>query len=358
MRLYRKKGSPYWWVVGYDATRTRRWESTKQRDKAAARRVAELIQRRWLLEGTDRRAPLPLTEALGLLKAHKQRRGCAVATMEILAEKGGRLLSVFGPTRDVGALTLSDTEDYLDVRRRDGVSLHTIAKELGTLRSAMRQARRHGLYTGEPADVWPEALRDVYRPRTRWLTIEEYRRLSLALAPKRREHLAVYCYTGLRLSELYRIRGEHVDLKRGVIQVPGTKTEKAQRVVPIAPDIRAIVAARRHVGRPLFEDEWSKSWMRRELAFACDAARMKPVTANDLRRTFCSWCANSGVPEGVTVRMMGHASTTMVRRVYAQLAPETLVSAGEMLPRVTDVPQHSTRSARPKRSVRGGKPQK
>ena len=72
-----------------------------------------------------------------MLRAHKQRKGCAPATMEVLAEKGGHLLAVFGAERNVCALTLADTEGYVSLRQADGVSLHTIQKELGTLRAAL-----------------------------------------------------------------------------------------------------------------------------------------------------------------------------------------------------------------------------
>jgi integrase len=47
----------------------------------------------------------------------------------------------------------------------------------------------------------------------------------------------------------------------------------------------------------------------------------------DLRRTFASRCAQSGVPEFHTVKLMGHTSSAMVRKVYAQLCAGTYEAA-------------------------------
>ena len=50
--------------------------------------------------------------------------------------------------------------------------------------------------------------------------------------------LAVLLFTGLRIEELCRLRGEHIDLARGRLLVPGTKSEAADRVIPILPALR------------------------------------------------------------------------------------------------------------------------
>ena len=334
-KLYKRPRSPYWWAEGYDSEGQRWRESTKSRDRSVASKVAKRLEREKLL--ADPGLPeLTLWDALELLRAHKERREVSDATMEILATKGGQLLRVLGPRRNVAALTLLDAEAYLDQRVREGVSKHTISKEWGTLRGALRQARRHGMYPADPADIWPDALRDVYTPKDRWLTLEEYRRLMLALPRGRADHLTMYCHTGVRYGELCRLTVQDVNRDAQTVFVRGKKGRKdrAERVIPLSADAWQVVEPRLRSGSgPLFPDEWGRSVMARTLKASSVRAGIPRVdSANDLRRTFCSWLANSGVPEHVTVRMMGHTSSAMVRRVYAQLAPSTLRDAIDRLP--------------------------
>jgi integrase len=60
--------------------------------------------------------------------------------------------------------------------------------------------------------------------------------------------------------------------------------------------------------------------------------RFDTVTPNDLRRTFGSWLAQRGVPLFHAAKLMGHGSTKMLERIYAQLAPENARDAIALLP--------------------------
>lgn len=350
-KLYQRAGSPYWWAKGYDAQGELWRRSTKQTEKTKASRVAREIERRLLLEAS--RPRLALRDTLDMLAQHKKQKGVADATMSILAEKGGWLLAVLGPNYDVNALTLRDAQDYVDRRLGDGVSLHTIHKEWGTLRSALRHARRHKLYPGDPADIWPDSLVSVYTPRDRWLRPEELRKLLPALPSRRRDHVTIYCYTGVRYSELYRMRRQHLDSESRSIWVDGHKGRKdrAQRTIPLAPEaweILSVRAADTPKNGPLFRDTWGRSVMARTLKSASKKAGIARVdSANDLRRTFATWLFHEGVPEATTIRLMGHANSQMVRRVYSQHSPDLLRRAIDRLPKLCadSVPSPSTEQA-------------
>lgn len=340
------KRGRYWWCWGVDQEGERWWRSTKvttdhpQRTaEAAARRIE-----RELLLGT-RQPALSLLEALELLRAHKVRKDVSQATLEIARDKGRALLAAFGATRDVASLRLADMEGYLDRRRRDGVKDHTIAKEVRTLTSALRQARRHELYKGDPHDLWPSELVDFYNPRDRWLPVDEYRRLHLAAYPARREHLTAYVYLGCRYSELFKITAADVDVGRRSVFVRGTKGSPKfrERWVPVAAELWPVIDRRRRArpSGPLFE-AWRRQNMRQSLHRWCARAEIEPVSANDLRRTFASWLCNAGVPELTCARLMGHASSSMVRRVYAQLSKAALRDAIDRLPRVSQTLSHDS----------------
>ena len=141
------------------------------------------------------------------------------------------------------------------------------------------------------------------------------------------DHLLMYTYTSMRFSELY--RPEASDLQGDQLRIPGTKTEAAERWVPLNPDALAIVQARAKryprgalfpMSSPNMASE-KRAWLR-ALRNACRRVEIDHVSTNDLRRTFCSWCFQSGVPMELVIKWMGHASSKMVLEVYAQPSSE------------------------------------
>lgn len=334
--VYKRKDSPYYWTSGRDGTGERWYESTRAKDKATAVKLARKIHRRRLLQ-TAEGPNLPLIDALELLRKHKVRRELSAATMKIHEEKGGRLLVVLGRDRNVCALTLMEADAYVDLRLRQGAGLSTIEKEWGILRASLRLAARHNLYPFDPSRIWPDALRNVDKPRTRWLTVEEAQKLLPALPPARADHFLAYVHTGVRHSELYKMTAADVDAKERSVFVAGTKgnLEKARRRIPLSQDVWPVFQRRmlRHPKGPLFPDVWSSSAMARALKKASAMVKIPQVdSANDLRRTFATWLLHADVPEATTVRLMGHTNSKMVRRVYAQHSAGLLRGAIDRLP--------------------------
>jgi integrase len=326
--------------------------STKCTRKSEARAVAE----RWDRETALARNPITLEQAFDRLYQHKRDKHCSAATFEILDLKVAHLLGFFGRDRLVDSLRRDDVLKYLRHRRAKGVSDQTIELELKELRAALRQLAAHELYDRNPSALWPKAELRPAKKRTRWLTPDEFKRLWAALggttgywrkqrhgagrhggAEQRRQwiehkdpmgqdwrdHLTMYCYTGMRLSELYRVTAKHVDGDH--LTIAGTKTEGAERIVPLAPEALAVVQRRsdRYPRGPLFPlalenmEAQERAWLR-ALAKACKHAALVHASTNDLRRTFCSWAWQGGVPLELVVRWMGHASTRMVMEVYGQ----------------------------------------
>jgi integrase len=350
-RLFKRADSPYLWCAGYDPRTGELWkESTKQVARGAARKAARAIERRRLEEpASSGLLPMPLSEALDGLRVHKARKKVAKATLEKLEQKRKHLERLLGAQRNVHELALLDVESYLDARRAEtvrrvelvkgekalerterdqAVSDHTIAMEVGVLLEALRRLKKHGLYDGDPDALWPEALDSaIYTPRDRWLTQTEARALLLALTAHRRRYVQLYILTGLRRSELYQC--ERVGDVLRVRQTKGNAkvNEVKIREVPLCAEARAILDA-----HPLPWVRWEGGRMGDDLKRAAARAGIAHVSANDLRRTFVSWLANAGVPELAVIRLVGHNSSAMVRRVYAQLAPATLAEAVARLP--------------------------
>ena len=319
-----------WWCWFYDHRGKRHRESTHQTDRTLARKAARRIEREFF-DAPDR-APLPLDEAYAMMMASAERKRRSAATLDFYLKKSKPLLRLLGAATDVHDLNLARAEAYWDIREEEGAGLHTVKKELGALRTALRHAKRHGRYEGDPSCVMPDGLDNAYTPGDRALTTDEYHKLRAALAPKRRPHLDAYVGLGMSDSVLYRITASDVDFSQKVVRVPGTKTAHRERWIPINDDLCETLskqARRAEPGAPLFEP-WSN--VRRDLHSACERAEIAPVSPNDLRRTFATWLAEAGVAELVVASLMGHANSAMVRRVYAKIGTNAKRAAIRGLP--------------------------
>jgi integrase len=331
-----KKSTRRNWHIGW------RGEDGKVRSRSAATTDRAIAKRRGVKYERDRfeaeaHAPAyKLTDALDDLVAHKKRSKRSAATIEITECKCGHLRRVLGDDFDVAKTTLADSNMYVDQRRAEGAHDHTITKELGQLKQALRLARRATppRFERDPSTIWPkEALENAYVPRDTYWTLEDYRTAQYHGIESRADHVAIYCNTGVRYRELYRLEAKHVDLELSRIYVAGTKTKSAKRWAPL--NAIALEVIQRRVALyptgPLFPDRWSRSRLVQDMRRVAKRAGVPAVSANDFRRTFATWCGEAGVDESTVVSWMGHTSSKMVRRVYQQLSVRRASSEGAKL---------------------------
>jgi integrase len=318
-----------WYCWGYDAEGDRWKKSTKQTDKQAARKVAREIERR-MAAPTRASSTTTLKQAVIRLREYHVRRKSSEATKQIQECKCGHLLRILGEDFDLGTLTRELLEDYADKRIEEKASRHNVHKDLRELRQACR-------VSGVPWDatLMPD-LGKFYEPGDTWLTVQQFRVLRMALPPERRDYVTMFAFTGIDVGPLYRLRADHVDLDGDRVWIPDTKTEARPRWVELAPEAREALEWRVRKARgdePLFP-----VWVNcnRALERACKRAKVPRVSPKDLRRTFCSWMAQAGVPMKTCAEMMGHSSTRMVDLVYAKIGVDSKRDAISKLPRLRE----------------------
>jgi integrase len=285
----------------------------------------------YLRRPTDKR----VADALEYLVEQSMTKQWAATTLDMFADKSGHLLRLLGEIALV-ELRSPALKQYIDRRLTEGAARETVRKELSTLRAALREAVELAWMPEELANGCIPRFAAKYKPRERWLSVEEYTRLLMALPAKRRTWLAMAVYLGGRFSELEGAAWSDVDLEQATLRLRGTKTDGADRFVPIPGpllDVLRRVPKSDRIGT--IAERWTN--VRRDLAIACQLAGIQPVTPNDLRRTYASWLVNEGVPLKTISRLLGHKSTRMVDLVYGRLADETLAAAVARLP-VTRMP--------------------
>ena len=355
-RLYRKKGGNVWYGTYYGPDGKRRIICTKQQDRNAARGVLRDAEREAHGAPGSSQAKGETGHSVNDALQYLLDFGCAdvsPATAVMHQQKAGHLTRILGEI-DLGKLRIEDVQKYIAQRiGPEEAHRESVRKELCTLRRALQIAQERNVLRTDPRTLIPK-MRVRYVPRDRYLSEAELDTILAELEPHRQLWVLLAIYTGGRASELAAIRWEHVDLENSRLLLPGTKTQKSRRWVPIAAPLRTLLE---DIPRELRVGPIAEKWenVRRTLKLAVDrinarrkleaekAGRktfeaMRHVSPNDLRRTFASWLKQHGVDSMIVAKLLGHTSSRMVEMVYGHLNDASQQAAVKLLPPATHAP--------------------
>lgn len=134
------------------------------------------------------------------------------------------------------------------------------------------------------------------------------------------DDILILIYMGSRISETLNIKMEHVHLEEKYIEVHGTKTQAANRVVPIHEDIIPLIEQRLNQ-KWLFENNGNKFTYRNFLykyeKLMTDLEFNHKI--HDTRKSFISYMFESGVPMETIKFIVGHAQQGVTASVYLKL---------------------------------------
>lgn len=201
------------------------------------------------------------------------------------------------------------------------------------------------------------------KPRERFLTPSEIDRLGAALreaetiglpwqvdlekpnakhAPKkanRRTKLSSYVtaairllmFTGCRLREILHLEWRHVDMDRGVLFLPDSKTGK--KTVVLAAPALAVLASLERLGRFVIAGEYEekpRSDLKRPWSQIIRYAELEGVRIHDLRHTFASFGAGANIGLPMIGKLLGHTQARTTER-YAHLAVDPLRLSADLI---------------------------
>ena len=332
--IYEKApGSGVWWIRYSDAT------GRIRREKAGLKQTAETLYRKRkteVLQGKKlpetRRRVVSFEElakdALAYSKAHKRSYDDDLSRME-------RLKSWFG-TRQAEGITPGEMERRLTEAAQEGKWKPATANRYRALLSlTYRLGIRNGKVSTNPARLVRH--RQENNARIRWLTIEEEKKLRKVLEAEHVPEFDLALNTGLRLSEMYWLTWDNVDLERRMLTVPRSKNGE-KRHVPLNNDARGALARLRPgddaTGWVFLNAQAERlTGPRYWFEPAIRDAKIHNFHWHDLRHTFASRLRMAGVDLGTIQELMGHKTIQMTCR-YAHLAPTYQLAAVE---RLTDV---------------------
>lgn len=261
-----------------------------------------------------------------------------------------RVLDILGRDQPAGGISQADVIKLIERLKAEGLSARTINVSLSHLARALG---------GTVKSLWP-SIRKLRENSDagRALSDNEIRRLleeadrlaagedKLTVSDSRRGawtqsigprgvllpcFLRLLLYTGMRSGEAKKLQWRHVDFQKGLISVPGTKTEAARRVIPMHPDLVRVLEQHRAWYELCF-GQWQPDWFVFPAGSPVPNNPRKPVTdfkhgwetvrersgvqcrMHDLRHTFISRLAESGVPEVTLMELAGHVSRSMMLR--------------------------------------------
>ena len=219
----------------------------------------------------------------------------------------------------------------------NGSSPSLINKCIDALRRLLDIAVERGQLAGNP--LYPRGLKLKNTPRKPHLPeaaklaeiFSEIEKGGGRMSRNAADFCRFLAYTGCRLSEAHGVTWADVDFKRGILRVCGSKTEAADREVPLIPAAKALLE-RLHSAqisspsvpkvadgsldpkRPVLAvGEAAKS-----LSRACRKLGVERLTHHDLRDAFATSAIEAGVDIPTVAAWLGHADGgALLMRVYA-----------------------------------------
>lgn len=333
MSLYKRKDSPNWWVKLTVCGR-RVSESTGTADKRQAQEFHD-----------KRKAELWEQQRLGVKPSRKWEE----AVLRYLDEEANkksinekkRNLRWLQPRlegMDLTHITRDVVDGLIQESQRDGASNATTNRRTRVLREVLRRAHLEW----EWIDRLPRfRMLEEQQGRVRYLTREEAARLMAELPEHLSAMMRFSLATGLRQSNVTRLRWSNVDLERGAAWVEATEA-KGKRAIPVPLNEEAVQTIEEQRGK---NPEWVFTYRGQPVKFqtstkawrkALKRAGIENFRWHDLRHTWASWHAQGGTPMHILQKLGGWQTPLMVQR-YAHLGMDDLKRYAEQV-RMNETP--------------------
>jgi integrase len=202
-----------------------------------------------------------------------------------------------------------------------------------------KESRRERFLTGEELERLGSAIREAETTGIPW-TVDESKstakhvpkvKRSTQIAPSAAAAVRLLLFTGCRLREILHLRWEHLDIERGCLFLPDSKSGR-KTVVLNAPAL-AVLNELERIGPYVVPGE-NPEQPRHDLKRPWDAvtkrAGLSGVRLHDLRHTYASFGAGGGLGLPIIGRLLGHTQAATTAR-YAHLDNDPLRRASESI---------------------------
>ena len=356
------KNHDRWYLQFYEGDRvpSRKRVPLRTKDKRLAEKLRRFLEEAYLQNTFDPWRDDPRTlertgengvtvlEGLTLFLNAKSTAGRAPNTIRAYGDAVGLWAKRIGEETPLRAVRVEDVEAFVYDAT---VSPTTQGFRYRHVRAYLRWLRKHrhvardlmeGVESPKPAQSAPKAVTEPELDRICRAVWSLYRDLLKSGGCRRGEvvwrvPLFRFAYmTGLRSSELARLKWQDIDLERGMLTVRQQKNGRVQTVPLVRPalDLLERLSSERRPSHYVFHAPGAESAERSPRAFAVSSGRAftsardracigRPLTFHGLRHGFCTRLAEAGRSAIVIKEAARHAdvSTSMI---YVSLANEVL----------------------------------
>ena len=205
------------------------------------------------------------------------------------------------------------------------ISENTANRYLGMFSTALNNAVRQGILRNNPMKEL--GARERIQPKDskkEYLTIEELRTLmeTDCYRPEVKQAFVFACFTGLRLSDMYRLSPMHIfktpDGKGEYIDLEMQKTEKPV-IIPLSEEAKRWLPKPKGNDIPFFDIPTTQTVIGRALRKWAEAAGIeKHISFHCSRHTFGTMMLTLGADLYTTSKLMGH-SNIQTTEIYAKI---------------------------------------
>ena len=247
----------------------------------------------------------------------------------------------------IGNLSLTDISPLLLDRiksslLKSGRRPQTVKHILNIIKRVYNFLIKYSLFHGENP-VAKIAMPNEDSNRQRYLTKQEAEALLIYLRHKNEQLWQISLLslsTGMRASEIFHLKGEHIDLEMRMIRIVDPKNGKNRCVYIPDSAYQMLCDCNPRFGQLVFPNTlgkehkyvnrtFNKAVKRLGLNDAIKDPRDK-VVFHSLRHTFASWMVQCDQPLYLVAKLMGHSNLEMTKR-YAHFSPERLMAATAVL---------------------------
>jgi integrase len=237
-------------------------------------------------------------------------------------------LDAFFEGKLANQITTRTLQAFVEQRKRDGVTVATINRNLGLLRRMFRLAAPDNPLLKIPNFAVVHFKEDHIRQG--FLDAAQFNKLLAALPERLRPFVLLLYSTGVRTGEARKIQWSQVDFAEGVIRLSGKETKNANaRVLPLDNELAKMLKAERKKSGPVFSfTSFRKAWCNACVKVGLgtldrtgenkklngDYGKYEGLIPHDLRRSAVRDMIRAGVPQTVAMRISGHKTDAIFRR--------------------------------------------